>query len=409
MKTVNGNQPASENNPAILAVIFGCRTDETRQQVIACIRAVHENVALIIEESSENERGDASDLPAAVIRIEPGAGRGAAIKTAARRARRMGMTHIVTLDADRLPPNEQMAKFFSAAASNGDAIVIGRRDKAPAATGASGRISAQRRVKNFWFRLQTGIRLQDAGSRLRCYPLVVLEHLTVRANRNAFDTEVLTRAAWAAVAIKEVGIDVPDAAATRQASFRHSLRSGLGVFLLNVHLTMRSITPLPHRKIVLSGDRAEEKISVLRPLKSIRALLTENVTPIQLSAAAAMGVFLGALPLIALHTVVILFVSSYFRLNKVATLAASQLCMPPFVPALCIEAGYFLRHGAFLTEISLETLGYQALERLWEWLLGSLVVAPVLAALVGGLVFVVSGLISKSMRLKVKTAAQPRK
>ena len=178
---------------------------------------------------------------------------------------------------------------------------------------------------------------------------------------------------------------------------------------MNVHLTMRSITPIPHRKIVWSGDRAKEKISVLRPLKSIRALLTENITPIQLAAAAAMGVFLGALPLIALHTVVILFVSSYFRLNKVATLAASQLCMPPIVPALCIEAGYFLRHGEFLTEISLETLGYQALERLWEWLLGALVVAPVLAALVGGLVFVVAGLISRGMRIGAKTTAPPKK
>ena len=69
-------------------------------------------------------------------------------------------------------------------------------------------------------------------------------------------------------------------------------------------------------------------------------------------------------------------------------LAAGQLCIPPLVPALCIEAGYFLRHGRFLTEVSLETLGYQALERIFEWFLGSLVLGPILGILVGTAVYV---------------------
>jgi uncharacterized protein (DUF2062 family) len=98
-------------------------------------------------------------------------------------------------------------------------------------------------------------------------------------------------------------------------------------------------------------------------------------------------VSLGALPLFFFHTLAILFVAGYFRLNKIAALAASQLCMPPIVPAVCIETGYFLRHGKFLTEISLETLGYQALERIWEWLLGSLLVAPVIGLATGVFVY----------------------
>jgi uncharacterized protein (DUF2062 family) len=130
-----------------------------------------------------------------------------------------------------------------------------------------------------------------------------------------------------------------------------------------------------------------EKITVLHPLKSTRALLTENTSPKQLAAAGALGVFLGTLPLIAFHTITILFAAGYFRLNRVAALSISQLCMPPFVPALCIEIGYFLRHGKFLTEISLKTVGYQALERVYEWLIGALVLAPVLAALVGCIIF----------------------
>ncbi|KPJ74645.1 MAG: hypothetical protein AMJ54_16855 [Deltaproteobacteria bacterium SG8_13] len=385
----------------MLAVVFTGPTVESLQRAAAFMHTAHNQVALIVEGTAENMPADVRDLPAAIIRVEKDSGRGRAVKTAARQARRMGMTHIVTLDADRLPAVDQMAVLASAVAANSDSIVIGRQDRLmeSAANRASDRSTVRRRLKNFFFRLQTGIHLKDAQSRLRSYPLVVLEQLRLHANRDAFDTEVLTKAAWAGVKIKEVGIRLSGRSTPRSASFWRSLRNGLGVLVMIVHLTMRSITPLPHRKIVSSGDRTGETISVFRPLRSIRTLLTENVTPVQLAAAGAMGVFLGALPLIALHTVVILFVSSYFRLNKVATLAASQLCMPPIVPALCIEVGYFIRHGEFLTEISFETLGYQALERLWEWLLGSMVVAPVMAALVGGLVYVAASLINRGMRV----------
>jgi hypothetical protein len=71
--------------------------------------------------------------------------------------------------------------------------------------------------------------------------------------------------------------------------------------------------------------------------------------------------------------------------------------MPPIVPALCIETGYFIRHGEFLTEISFETIGYQALERLWEWLLGSMVLAPLLALGVGTIVYFLALLVQKGL------------
>ncbi len=398
MKKANAPQPAAENRPAILAVIFTSREKENLQRAAAFMQTAGQPVGLIVEGRSESGSTEVDDLPAGMVPMEHGAGRGRSVKAAARSARRRGMTHIVTLDADRLPSNDQMAVLVSAAAAHSDAVVVGRQERNPGAGTVWDRFLGFGWLKNFFFRLQTGIRLTDAASRLRCYPLVIFERLRLHANRNAFDTEVLTKAAWAGLEIKEVDIRLPEPATTRRTPFWQSVRSGLGVLAMNIHLTMRSITPLPHRKIVSAGDRPGETITVFRPLRSIRALLTENVTPVQLAAAAGMGVWIGALPLIGLHTITILFVSSYFRLNKVATLAANQLGIPPVMPALCIEVGYFMRHGEFLTEMSLETLGYQALERLWEWFLGSLVVGPALAVLVGGLVFVAASLINRGIR-----------
>lgn len=145
----------------------------------------------------------------------------------------------------------------------------------------------------------------------------------------------------------------------------------------------------------LRSEATTEKISLAHPIRALKILLTESASPGQLALAAALGVFLGTLPLIACHTIAIIVAAAWLRLNKVAAVTASQLCMPPVVPALCIEAGYFVRHGRFLTEISMQTLGYQALERLYEYLIGSVILAPILAAMVGLPVYGIALVISR--------------
>jgi hypothetical protein len=72
--------------------------------------------------------------------------------------------------------------------------------------------------------------------------------------------------------------------------------------------------------------------------------------------------------------------------------------MPPLVPAFCIEIGFFLRHGRFLTEISLQTLGYQGLERLFEWVIGSIVLAPLLSAGMWAFLFLASFFLKRTIR-----------
>ena len=335
--------------------------------------------------------GILSDVDVQMIHREKFHGDEPAILTACPAARRMDVTHIVTLDSCEEVVRDQLRALYKAIRTDADAIILGRR-----VTASSDKLDTKRRRRSpasFWLRLQTGVKVTDPRCGLRAYPLTVLENLRLHTRRPyLFEMEVLVRAAWAGVTVKEVDLCVPvPSMIDRAASVRNVPAADRAwMSLLNIHLTMRSITPLPHKKIVEDKTRPGEKISVLHPLRSIRTLLTENTSAGQLSLAAALGVFLGTLPLIALHSVSILFAAGYFRLNKIAALAASQLCMPPLVPALCIEAGYFVRHGEFLTEISLRTLGYEALERLYEWLIGAFLLAPILAALVGLVVYTIA-------------------
>ncbi len=67
-----------------------------------------------------------------------------------------------------------------------------------------------------------------------------------------------------------------------------------------------------------------------------------------------------------------------------------NLAMPPFMPVVCIELGYYLRHGSWLTDISFQVVCNQLTERLWEWLLGSIIIAPAAAILVGMIIFFIA-------------------
>ena len=310
--------------------------------------------------------------------------------TAARAARSMGMTHMVTIDADGQHDPDEFERFVTVMQRNPSAILVGRRDFSSDSIPRGRRFG--RAFSNFWLRAQTGRRIGDAQSGFRAYPLKVLEKLKLREKGFTFEIEVLVKAAWAGVELVDVDVSVVYAPEGGYVSHFRMFSDNARLSLLNACLTTRAMIPWPHRQLAPSGQ-VREKISLLHPVRSLRILMSGDNTPKRLAAAGALGVFLGALPLIALHTAAILFSASFLRLNKIAAVAASQVCMPPLVPAMCIELGYFLRHGRFLTEISVETLGYQGLERIWEWLLGSLVLAPLLSALMGGLIHLTASLI----------------
>ena len=382
-------QPPTPSSPAapgsVLVVVPVFNHGRTLPGVVRALLQAHPHVLVVDDGSTTPVEASLAGLPVAVTRHAANRGKGAAILTGAAEAEKRGFTHIVTIDADAQHDPADLPKFLEAVLAHPSAIVVGRRDFDTANVPASSRFG--RGFSNFWLRVQTGSRLGDVQSGYRAYPVAVLRTLSFTERRYSFEVEVLVRAAWAGFELREVDVAVYYPPPEERISHFKVLWDNVLISLLNTRLTMRSFLPLPHRQY--DGDE-NGGISPIHPLKSLKILLSNDQTPKGLALAAALGMLLGALPLIGLHSISILFVCGWLRLNKITALAASQLCIPPLVPALCIEAGYFLRNGRFLTEVSWQTLGYEALDRLWEWILGSLVMAPLLALGVGLAIFVMA-------------------
>lgn len=359
-------------------------------------RAMNYGEVLIVDDgSSDGGPGEVRDLDLTVISHDENLGKGQAILTAAEKARELGKTHIITIDADGQHFPEEIPNFIAAIRQSPEAIFVGSRNFA--GQDVPGASKFGRSFSNFWLRVQTGIKISDVQSGFRAYPLEIFEVVKTSETRYAFEVEILVKSAWAGYDLKDLPIEVHYPSPEERVSHFDALKDNVRISLLNTRLTMRSFVPVPHRQY----DKDDEgKITPIHPLRSLRILLSKDETPLNLAIAGAMGMLLGTLPLIAMHSIAIILFCGFFRLSKITGLAVSQLCIPPLVPALCIEAGHYLRYNKFLTEISLQTLGYEALDRFYEWVLGSLVLGPLFALIIGIAIYIMAFTIKRFLDMK---------
>lgn len=400
----------SHTFPTFLVVVPVYNHSHTLRQVVAEVQRIHPHILVVDDGSTDmpplpdsgvqattitNPDHPLCDLHVHYIRHDTNRGKGAAIITAARKAESLRFSHIITIDADGQHSPEDIPVFLATCQAHPMAIVVGTRNFATKNVPGSSRFG--RMFSNFWFKVQTGHIIGDSQSGFRAYPIAVLGAVSCSETHYSFETEILVRASWAGFAVHDVPITVYYPPKEQRISHFKPLLDNIRISLLNTRLTFRSIMPVPHKKYVHTDQGT---ITALRPLHSLRLLLSQNETPGNLALSASLGIFLGSIPLIALHSIAIILAAGALRLNKIMGLAVSQLCIPPFVPALCILTGYFIRNGQMLTEFSVQTLGYEALDRFADWVVGSLVVAPVLAIGIGGITF----FLARALQVKLAQA-----
>jgi uncharacterized protein (DUF2062 family) len=312
-------------------------------------------------------------------------GKGKAIISGGKWAWGKGFTHVITLDADGQHNPRDIAKFAAAIQHNPHAIIVGVRNLRQANVPQSSKFG--RAFSNFWLKVQTGVSLGDAQSGFRAYPLPALTQLQFTETRYSFEVEVLARAAWAGFPLRGIDIDVyyppPNERISHFAVFKDNLR----ISWLNTRLTFRSLLPWPHK---LKFIAAQKRVEAITFKQRTSLWLQQKSTPGQLALSAFMGIFLSTLPLLGFHNLAIILSAGWIRFNKAFALAIGHLCLPPLVPAIAIETGYLVHHGRLLTEISWQTLGYEFWERVWDWSVGSFVLAPILGMAIALVVWLIA-------------------
>ncbi|MGN6507104.1 MAG: DUF2062 domain-containing protein [Tepidisphaeraceae bacterium] len=327
-----------------------------------------------------------ADFPRRVAQFEHNRGKAAALQEGFAVARRLGYTHALTLDTDGQHAIEDAATLLRQARAEPAALIIGHRPIAAHDYPPLSRLG--RRFSNLLVRLESGLIVGDSQSGLRVYPLAPLERLRAGANRYGFETEILTRAAWAGVPVRETPIRCIYQTDGRRVSHFHPVKDSLRALRMHALLLTLALKPAwPTSLEATTGTIVQRAIRWMNPTKmwrDIRAGRGDGRFP----GSVAVGMFMAVAPLYGIKTVVCLIMAKALRLQPLVVLAVSSLNTPPtgpFLAAASIGTGFWCLHRRLpaMGEFNPFRDGWAATFRAvaLEWVIGSILVGSVLAAL----------------------------
>jgi glycosyltransferase involved in cell wall biosynthesis len=188
-------------------------TGATVYATVAAARAVWNPVWVVVDGSTD---GTAAGLQALAAQ-DPGlqvwllphnSGKGAAVLHGLEQARRLGYSHVLTMDSDGQHPASLIPAFMQASIARPETMVLGR----PVFDASAPLLRVRgRRISNAWTNLETlGAGIADSLYGFRVYPLAALQAVMQGQRwmrRFDFDTEAVVRLAWRGV--KPVNLDAP--------------------------------------------------------------------------------------------------------------------------------------------------------------------------------------------------------
>ena len=316
-------------------------------------------------------------------------GKAAALQTAFRAAQGH-YTHAITIDTDGQLAPEDVPALIEGARENASSLILGLRDDTDPAYPRKSRIG--RRLSNFFVRLESGATVQDSQCGLRVYPLDLVRFLDCRAKRYCFETQILTRAAWAGATFVHVPVSCKYLPPHERISHFRPWIDTLRSIAMHAPLLARAMVPIRHRRWAGSPLASSRSLSSffqsLSPARAYRQLRHEQTAAPLLALSLAIGVFIANLPLYGLHAILALYTARRLHLNPLASLIGTQISTPPLGPilnAFAIATGHFLLHGSLpaTQNFNFSRLGWQNVlgPLLLDWVVGGLVVGFLLALL----------------------------
>lgn len=174
-----------------------------------------------------------------VLSYVPNKGKGTALVTGFREALQQGFRYAITLDSDGQHYPNDIPAFLECIAMNEDALLIGSRglkhDNMPQKNTFANKFS------NFWFTVQTGLKLPDTQTGFRLYPLEKMGNMRLITSRYEAELELLVRSAWRNISIVPLTIKVYYPPAEERVSHFRPAKDFTRISILNTFFCFAAI------------------------------------------------------------------------------------------------------------------------------------------------------------------------
>lgn len=261
------------------------------------------------------------------VHYTPNKGKGIALRRGFKKALELGYCYAITMDSDGQHFAADLPNFIHQLRETKDAIIIGARNMDQ--EGIPGKSSFGNRFSNFWFAIETGIRIPDTQSGYRLYPLHAMKSMHFYTRKYEFEIEVLVRCAWKGINIKSIPVSVYYAPPKERVSHFRPFRDFFRISVLNTVLVFIAFLYIKPRNFItgLFVRQTWEKF--------FKEQLISADEPAHIKASSvALGVCMGILPIWGFQLVTAIFLSILLKLNKVLVIIAANISIPPMIPLI---------------------------------------------------------------------------
>ena len=368
----------------IIVIIPSYNNGKTLADVIESVRFYAPDILVVNDGSTDETAGILSrESNLHIITHPANQGKGVALRHGLSFAKKLEFRYAITIDSDGQHFASDIPALIEAIEKEPDTLLVGARNLA--SDNMPGKNTFANKFSNFWFTLETGIKLQDTQSGYRLYPIQRMNvdkwYYTAKYE---FELEALVFAAWGGITVKNIPVHVYYPPQEERVSHFRPFRDFTRISILNTILVLVTFLWIIPRNFF-------RKLN----WKNCKQFFSDHVTHspesnLRITAAITLGVFMGIVPVWGYQMLITLFLAHLFRLNKVIAIVAANISIPPMIP--------FLLYGSYVTgckvlgdpvNLHLNELSFENVKSVIEqYLIGSVIFAAVCSILAGTIAFI---------------------
>jgi glycosyltransferase involved in cell wall biosynthesis len=205
--------------------------------VIAGCLSHSQHVIVVNDGSTDATLSIVSQFPEiTLVSYATNVGKGWALRQGFEKARALGFDYAVTIDADGQHYTDDLPSLFSVIEKYPNSIIVGARNMDQESV--PGKSSFGNKFSNFWFKVETGITMQDTQSGYRVYPLQALKDIRFITKKYEFEIEVLVRGAWKGIPVEQTPVRVYYAPKEERISHFRPFQDFSRISVLNTFLVI---------------------------------------------------------------------------------------------------------------------------------------------------------------------------
>ena len=318
-----------------------------------------------------------------LVSYSPNKGKGYALRKGFQRAVALGYHYVISIDSDGQHFAEDLPKFLYALKDHPASIIMGVRNMEQA--GIPGKSTFGHKFSNFWFWVETGIKMNDTQSGYRLYPVKLFSGIIFFTRRFEFEIEVIVRSVWRGIGMAEVPVKIYYAPKENRVSHFRPFQDFARISILNTVLVAIGVLYIKPRDL-LFGEKKGKFWSSLK-----KQLFHPNDSDNLKALSVGVGVFMGIVPIWGFQLIVAIALAFVLRLNKALVIIAANISIPPMIPVIiflshltgALWMGDSAQFISFNDTITLEMVGSNSL----QYALGAITLAVIAGIIFGAFTY----------------------